>query len=123
MPEKKLSIVMSGPEKSQPGKGGQGRHGAARANPNPEYLDLLKKTTFLGKVTQHKTHGHGDQPNPAQMMRRQFQYLPEPALHGFRRSNIRQSFEDQNKSYQSYQEFHGRALPESSVRCNTPQRC
>jgi hypothetical protein len=36
MPEKKLSIVMSGPEKSQSGKGGQGRLGAARANPNPE---------------------------------------------------------------------------------------
>jgi len=80
---------MSGPEKSQSGKGGQGRLVATRANPNPKQVDLIKKTTFLGKVAQQKTHGHGDQPHPAQMMRRHFQYLPEPALHGFRRSNIR----------------------------------
>ncbi len=43
---------MIGPGKSQSGKGGQGRLVATRANPNPEYFDLIKQTAFLGKVAQ-----------------------------------------------------------------------
>jgi hypothetical protein len=89
MPEEKQSIVMTGNEKSQPGKGGMGRLSATRRHPEPERISLIEKTAFLGEIAQQKTDNHGDHPHPTQLLGRYLQNLAEPALHGFGRDDIR----------------------------------
>ena len=80
---------MTDNEKSQSGKGGKGRLSANRRHPEPERINLIEQTAFLGKIAQQETDDHGDRPHPTQSLGRYLQNLAEPALHGFGREDVR----------------------------------
>ena len=52
----------------------------------------------MGEITEKKTNNHGEQADPAEVIRVHFKNLPEPALHGFGRSRVGQSFKDEDKA-------------------------
>jgi hypothetical protein len=54
-----------------------------RTQPRYKTGGLIKKFAFLAKITKEKTKDHGDQTDPAQLVRLHFQNLLKPALHGF----------------------------------------
>lgn len=82
----------------------------------------MKKTALLSEVTEEKSGDHGCETDPAQLFRRHFKDLSEPALHGFGGRRIRQAFEDEDETYQGKQKFHAPPIPESSICCNMRQR-
>ena len=98
---------MTGNKKSQSGKEDCGKACGFSRSQQKKTSRLIEETALLGEKTQRETNSHGNQTYLPQLLGRHFQNLPEPSLHGFGRSNIRQPFEDQNKPYQRNQKFHG----------------